>query len=119
MKALEEELTRQSLRCAQYQAAYFQAKDELRKANKGLACLSRNNQNLRNKIMSLLAQLNTPQHQDTFTREIAEVMRGAVPATNGNGNGKTSARLVDAIKATNSHSPSSVPHGISGNLVTI
>jgi hypothetical protein len=79
MKLIETDYLKASLEAAQWKALYFQARDEIRKANKGLARLSRHNQVLRQRIMEVAAK---PAARTTL---VDEILKRSKPITNGNG----------------------------------
>jgi hypothetical protein len=84
MRPHEEALLKANAETMQYKALYFQARDEIRKANKGLARLSRGNQVLRDKILALLAGGATA-HGIATDEALAEMFRTSHPVSNGNG----------------------------------
>ena len=84
MRPHEEALLKANAETMQYKALYFQARDEIRKANKGLARLSRGNQVLRDKILALLAG-GTAARGTATDEALAEIFRTSHLVSKGNG----------------------------------
>jgi hypothetical protein len=86
MRPHEEALLKANAETMQFKALYFQARDEIRKANKGLARLSRSNQVLRDKILALLAG-SAAARGVAIDRELADMFRNSGVHVPRNGNG--------------------------------
>jgi hypothetical protein len=84
MRTQEVDVLKATLAATQWQMLYFQARDEVRKANKGLARLARNNQVLRDKIMHLLAK---DVGGVAIDNELAKLFRESKIVQHANGNG--------------------------------